>query len=60
MGGRDREMTLGYGLSALAPATAGLLLGVVDHQQSEAREPPERRLTSGPRGSFGLTLGGSF
>jgi hypothetical protein len=60
MGGSDREMTLGYGLSALAPATAGLLLGVFDHRRSAAREPPERWLTSGPRGSFGLTLGGRF
>ena len=60
MSGSDREVTLGFGLSALAPATAGLLLGVFDHQRSEPREPAERWLASGPRGSFGLTFGGSF
>jgi hypothetical protein len=60
MGGGDRELALGYGLSALAPASAGLLLGVLDRQRSEKHEAPERWLASGPRGSLGLTLGGSF
>ena len=60
MAGSDRELALGYGLSALVPASAGLLLGVLDRQRSEEREAPERWLASGPRGSLGLTLGGSF
>jgi hypothetical protein len=60
MGGSDREMTLGYGSSALAPAMVGLLLGVFDRQRSEEHEPPERWLASGPPGSFGLTLSGRF
>lgn len=60
MRGSDRELTLGLGSSALAPATAGMVLGVLDRRRSEQREPPERWLASGPRGSVGLTLGGSF
>ncbi|MES1186301.1 MAG: hypothetical protein ABUL60_20990 [Myxococcales bacterium] len=60
MAGSDRELALGFGLSALVPASAGLLLGVLDRQRSEEHEAPERWLASGPRGSLGLTLGGSF
>lgn len=56
----DREMAVALGLGALAPATAGLVMGVIGSKRRAERARPEAWIASGPRGSFGLTVGGNF
>jgi hypothetical protein len=56
----DREIAAGLGVYELAPAVTSLILGVVRSKRHEERTPYEPWLASGPRGSYGLTVGGSF
>jgi hypothetical protein len=56
----DRELTLGLGTYALVPAAVGLAVGVVSSSRATENELPEPWIAAGPRGSFGLTLGGSL
>jgi hypothetical protein len=56
----DREIAAALGLYELAPAVTGLVLGVVGSGRREERAPYEPWIATGPRGSYGLTLGGSF
>jgi hypothetical protein len=60
MHGDAREGTIAAGLVALTPATLGLVMGVVGSKRSEEHEAPEAWIAGGPRGSVGLTVGGSF
>ena len=56
--GGDREIAIGFGSYALLPAASGLIMGVVS--ASRRQEVPATWLGAGPRGSWGITLGGSL
>jgi hypothetical protein len=58
MGSDDRELTLGLGSYALLPAVAGLVLGIADSRRRIEPESSEPWIAGGPRGSFGLSVGG--